>query len=387
MQPAIPIADNIYWVGVNDRITERFENLWPLPGGISYNSYLIVDDKVTLIDAVKDATLADFADRVRHLLGKEQRLDYLIINHMEPDHSGVIPYLRDIYPGLTIVGNNNLRTVADNDVLELGRYRLTFRLTPMVHWPETMMTYEPEKRLLFSGDVFGSFGALDGGIFDDQINAAADRESEILRYFSNVLGRYSSMVQKAFAKIDDLEIATIAPAHGPVWKHSPDRIRRLYDKWSRYETEPGVVVAYASMYGHTHLIMETVVRALQDGGLDRVVVHNAANTHPSYIIRDIWRYRGLLLGTPTYNMRPFPRIEELMHYLENKMIKEHLLGVFGSYGWSGGGVKTLVDFAERSAGGWQLVEPVVEAHGAADANDMQQAELLGNNLARQINGT
>jgi flavorubredoxin len=393
MSAAIPINDSVFWVGINDRETGLFEELWPMPHGISYNSYLIKDEKIALVDAVKSISpVVDYLDRLKGLIG-ERKVDYLIINHIEPDHSGAVKILLEAFPEVQIVGNRktiellsalhgiteNVRTVGDGEVLGTGRHRLRFILTPMVHWPETMMTYEEADGILFSGDAFGGFGALDDGIFDDQLGDLRQVEQETLRYFTNVIGRYSSMVQKAIPKITGLKINTVASTHGPVWRKNPRHVIGLYDRWSRQETEEGAVIVYASMYGSTEKMMEAVARSLAAEGLAKVRAHNVSRVHPSYILSDVWRFRGLVLGSPTYNTKPFPLMDHYVRVLENKMLNERVVGVFGSYGWSGGGVKELVEFVTRAK--WQLVEPVVEAKGAPTEKDLSDCALLGRNMA------
>ena len=394
MKP-IPITESVYWIGENDRETDYFEALWPLPYGISYNSYAIVDDKVALVEAVKKNFLPNFVDRIRQILKDGKQVDYLIINHMEPDHSGAVKILPEIFPRLQIIGNKktaemlsgffgfreNVRTVADGDTLDLGRHRLSFHLTPMVNWPETMMTYDETDKILFSGDAFGGFGALGGTIFDDEVDRSYF-ESETLRYFSNIIARYSGMVLKAIDKVAGLDIRVVAPSHGPIWRAKPRQIIEDYARWSRNETEPGVVIAYGSMYGHTETLADTIARALAEKGVPKVYVHNVTHSHASYIIRDIWRCKGLILGSPTYNTMIFPLMDYLVRLLENKMIKDRLLGIFGSHSWGGGAVKGLREFAER--GKWELVEPVVEVKHAPMEEDLEQCRLLGENMAKAL---
>ena len=278
MECGIPLVENVYWVGVNDRRTALFEAIWPIPRGVSYNSYLIRDEKVVLIDAVKDLSVGKYLQKLRHLTGPDRRIDYLVINHLEPDHSGAVPILKQIFPQMQVVGNKktaefleslygirDIHVVQDGDELKLGKRTLQFHLTPMVHWPETMMTYEASAGILFSGDAFGGFGTLDGGIFDDEVDIHYF-EDEILRYFSNIVGKYAPMVQKAIKKLGALEIKIVASTHGPIWRSDPGRIIGLYDRWSRYEAEPGVVLAFASMYGNTEKMVEAVARGLAEGG-------------------------------------------------------------------------------------------------------------------------
>jgi len=394
----IAIAEGVYWVGVNDRRTKLFESLWPLPHGVAYNAYLIEDEKITLIDAVKDLFSGNLAANLQALLGSRP-VDYLVINHIEPDHSGAVQLLRQLFPRMVIVGNkktveflehlhgitDNLLVVGDGDELSLGRRTLRFSMTPMVHWPETMMTYLPGDAILFSGDAFGGFGTVERGLFDDQLADLAHFEDEALRYYANIVGRVSPMVQKALQKLAGLELKMIAPTHGLVWRKNPGRIVELYDRWSSYRAEPAVVVAYASMYGNTERTMEAVCRALTRAGVDDLVVHNVSEAHPSYVLGDIWRARGLVLGTPTYELGVFPLVENLLSLLREKRLCGRTLGIFGSYGWSGGGVKGVQAFAEQMQ--WEVVEPVVEARFAATAEHLAQIEGLAAALAARVRET
>jgi flavorubredoxin len=241
-----------------------------------------------------------------------------------------------------------------------------------------MMSYEPKNKILFSGDAFGGFGSLDGGIFDDTVDIEY-YESEILRYFSNIVGKFSPMVQKAIGKLKNLEINIVASTHGPIWRSRPERIIGLYDRWSRHQTEEGIVVAYGSMYGNTEKMMEGVVRGVAKEGLHAVRVHNVARTHASFVISDIWRYGGLILGSPTYDARLLPQMESLVSLLADKMLRNHCVGVFGSCGWSGGGVRSLEAFATRA--GLQLVEPVIEAKFAPTAEQLEKCVELGRAVA------
>ncbi|GAB4274468.1 MAG: FprA family A-type flavoprotein [Deferrisomatales bacterium] len=396
MSDAVAVGEGVFWLGTNDRDTARFESLWPLPRGISYNAYLIRDEKVALIDAVKAPFGGDLAERLRGLLGPDRPVDYLVVNHLEPDHSGGLRLLLRLYPELRIVGtpktaeflrelygvSDRVVAVADGETLDLGGRTLRFVHTPMVHWPETMMTFDRPGRILFSGDAFGGYGAVETGLFDDQRSDRAAYEDEALRYFANVIGKYSPMVQKAVPKVRDLAPAVVAPAHGLVWRSAPGRIVDLYDRWSRHDTEPAVVVAYGSMYGNTRRLADRLAAALADVGIADVRFHDVAQTHLSFLLRDIWRARALLLGTPTYNLGIFPAVDALVRLLEDKRLTRRVLGVFGTYGWSGGGVKGLEAFAERSA--WELVEPVVEARFAPKEADLARCEELARAVAERL---
>jgi len=394
----IPINGSTWWIGVNDRETDLFESIWPLPRGVSYNSYLLADEKVAVVDTVKSSAFDAYLAKIRRVLGPERTVDYVVINHMEPDHSGSLRLLREVFPHAQLVGSkktieflghlygitDNTRIVGHGDELDLGDsggHTLRFALTPMVHWPETMMTYDTAHQILFSGDAFGGFGALDGGIFDDEVDVDYF-DDEILRYFSNIVGKYCPMVQRALAKLQGTPIKVVAPTHGPVWRADPGRILGAYDRWSRYEADDGVVLAYASMYGNTTSMMESVAKGLLDAGFPTVRVHDASRTHVSYIVRDAWRYKGIILGSPTYDTGLFPPMANLVNLLAEKKLKGRILGVFGSYGWSGGGVKALTEFAAQ--GDYNLLEPVVEARFAPTPTDIEACRLLGRTMAERI---
>ena len=397
MHSAIPITKSVSWVGTNDRETDLFEGLWPLPRGVCYNSYLIDADKVALIDTVKRTAFDRYLENIRECLGEKRRIDYLIINHMEPDHSGSVRMLLDVFPDIKILGNqktagflekfygikDNLVIVGDGDELDLGSRKLKFYLTPMVHWPETMMTYDPAERILFSGDAFGGFGALEGGIFDDEVDIEYF-EGEILRYFSNIVGKYCVPVQNAIKKLAGVDIGIICSTHGPIWRKNPAWIIDKYDRWSRHEGEEGVVVVFGSMYGNTERMMEAVAAGLACQDVKRVRIHNVSRMHVSYLIRDAWRFRALVLGSPTYDTTLYPPMDQFIKLLAHKKLMKRILGLFGTFGWSGGGVSTLTEFAKGGAGAWDLVGPIVEANCSPTVEDIKRCEELGRNIVRRL---
>jgi flavorubredoxin len=398
MKNALPIIEDIYWIGVNDYETPLFEALWPLPYGVTYNSYLIMDEKVALMDTVKQNTGDVFRDKVSDILENGKKIDYLIIHHMEPDHSGSIISMIKTFPDMKIVGNkktiefvkdfygitDNVIEIKDGDTLDLGKHKLKFILTPMVHWPETMLSYDLTSKALFTGDVFGGFGTLNGGIFDDEIDLSFYTE-EIRRYFSNIIGKYSKMVQKALSKIKDLDIGVIAPTHGPIYRKNPQYITDLYDKWSRHETEEGVVIAYGSMYGNTQIMAEAVARSLAENGIKKIKLYNVSKTDVSYIINDIWKYKGIILGTCTYNMTIFPKMNNLVCLLDNKKLENRYIGVFGSYSWSGGGLKGLKKYVDES--NLDYVEPSFQVKSHPTQEDLDKCYELGKNMAEKINNS
>ncbi|MBN1197563.1 MAG: FprA family A-type flavoprotein [Candidatus Aminicenantes bacterium] len=395
MKNAIALTDDIYWIGVNDFETDLFESIWPLPEGVSYNAYLIRDQKNVILDTVKKGYMPQLLEKIQSVVPATESIDYLVINHMEPDHSGSINALRRLYPDMQIVCNSRtveflrgyygidsgMRVIGDGEQLELGTHTLEFHLTPMVHWPETMMTFETRTGTLFSMDAFGGFGALRGGIFDDEVDLD-ERENETLRYYANIVAKYSPMVQRALKKLSALDIRAIAPTHGTVFRTDPGYIIDRYDRWSRQQTEPGVVIAYASMYGHTQTMAEAVARSLAVQGIKQIRLHNLSRSHLSYVLRDVWRYQGLILASSAYNTKPSPFMESLLSILDNDKLKNRLIGIIGTYSWSGGGVSAMREFAEKSDN--ELLEPVVESKFAPDHEDLEACHRLGGALASRL---
>lgn len=389
------ITDKIFYVGVNDRQKALFENLWPLPYGVSYNSYLIADEKTALIDTV-DVCYSDiFLKKIADAL-EGRPLDYLIVDHMEPDHAGSIRLLREQYPDVSIVGNSKtfgmldgyhgittgLHEVKEGDTLVLGHHTLAFYMAPMVHWPEVMMTYDLTEKVLFSADAFGTFGTLDGAVFDSDM--VLDRYwDEMYRYYSNIVGKYGSPVQKALQKLSGLDIRTICSTHGPVWHEQVQQAVGIYDRLSRYEGEKGVVIAYGSMYGNTEQMAEAVASGLADNGIRNIAMHNVSKTHASYILRDIFRYKGVVLGSPTYSNVLFPEIDSLLTKIEVREVKDRLFSYFGSFTWAGAAVKRFAAFGEKMK--WETVGVPVEEKQALKEQKYDACLALGKAMADKLN--
>ncbi|MCK5170124.1 MAG: FprA family A-type flavoprotein, partial [Bacteroidales bacterium] len=337
----------------------------------------------------------DYLDKIEELIDG-RNIDYLIINHMEPDHSGAIKTIVEKYPDIKLVGN--LKTfkiiesyfgyqdkwyqIEDGDELNLGHHNLKFVMTPWVHWPETMMTYDLTEKILFSGDAFGSFGTLDGGIFDDEIEFEEYYKDEMRRYYSNIVGKYSNMVQKAFKKLEGIEIKYICSTHGPIWRNDVNKVLSLYDKWSKFEAENGVVIIYGSMYGNTAKLADCIARKLSEQGIKKIRIHDASKTHISYLINDIWRYKGVILGSCAYNSGMLPTMENLTRTLEHMGVKGHLLGLFGSYSWNGGGVKALHKFNETVQ--WELVSDPVDIKGIPGNEAFDRCESIAKAMAEKL---
>lgn len=389
------IKDKVYYVGVNDRKKTLFEGLWPLPSGVSYNSYLIDDDKICLIDTVEVDFFTQFLENIREVIG-DRPIDYIVINHMEPDHSGSLSLMRKYYPDIQVVSNKKafdmLRgfygisggeyEVKNGDTLELGHHTLQFFLTPMVHWPETMMSLDVTDNIIFTGDAFGCFGALNGGLIDSEINCD-DFWLEMIRYYSNIVGKYGTPVQNALKKLAGIPLDYICSTHGPVWHEHLNKVVALYDQMSRYETEEGLVICFGTMYGNTERMAEVIARAASQAGIKNIVMHNVSKTHHSYIIRDVFRYRGLIVGAPTYNTGLYHEMDVLLSELANRDIKNHYLGWFGSYGWAGKAVAKVKEWNDTQLH-FEPVGKPVEMRQALTADVAAQCSELGKAMAERL---
>lgn len=355
------IKENITYVGVNDRRTARFEGLWPIPNGVSYNSYIVTGaEKRALMDTVEISEISDFIRLINSTIG-DKPIDYLVVNHMEPDHSGGIPAILAHYPEMKLVGNkltigmvkgfyhipdDRFLEIKDGDTLHLGGKTLRFITTPMVHWPETMMTLVEEDKVLFTGDALGTFGALAGAVIDNEMDTELYRR-EMYRYYACIVGKYGRFVQKALEKVLPLDIEYACPTHGPVWHDELKDVVCVYDRLSRYEPEDGTVIIYGSMYGNTAAAAEIIARKLAESGEKKIIMHDATVSSQSDMITDCFRYRNLVIGAPTYSMSLFPPVDTLMKALEVREIKNKKVALFGSYTWSSAALKAMTDYCER----------------------------------------
>lgn len=391
------ITDGIYYVGVNDRNKAKFENVWPLYNGVSYNSYLIVDEQVVLIDAV-DVCYSDTFFYKMDLILKDRPIDYLVINHMEPDHSGSIGLLRQKYPNIKIIGNkktfgmlegyhgitDNLVTVDEKTVLSIGKRELTFIMAPMVHWPEVMFTYNKTDKVLFSADAFGTFGTLDGHILDQNVNISKYWD-EMERYYACIVGKYGPFVQKVFKKLQDnpLEIDFVCPTHGPVWTsaHFPEAMA-IYDRLSEYEAIEGACIIFGSMYGHTEILADTIAQAIAKHGIKNVVVHSLTNTDASIILRDVFRYKSIVLGAPTYCNSLFSPMENIIHLIELREVKNRYLSLFGSCTWANQSIKRMIALTEKLK--WEPIGEPVEMKMAPTPDILNACEALGTQIAERL---
>lgn len=394
MKYNLRINDSTYFFGQNDRTKAFFEHLWPLPHGMAYNNYLIKDEKNVLLDTVDIDMSERFFGQLERALDGES-LDYLIVHHMEPDHAGAINLLKMRYPEVQIVCNKKITTmlegyhaihdgiieVDEKTELNIGSRSLQFIFAPMVHWPEVMMTYDPKEKVLFSADAFGAFGAIDGGFWDEEQDLEAImREGH--RYYTNIVGKYGSFVMRALEKALKLDINILAPVHGVVWKKHIPEILDMYTKMATYEAEPGVVVIYGSMYGNTDELAEVIGRSLAHHGVKPVVMHHMGHSHPSYVISDVFRYKGVIIGSPTYNNDLWPRVKDVLSQIASRNIPNRLYSVFGSGSWNPNTLKPLDDWGQEQK--WTRVGEPLKMSMAPNMDAKESAWELGKLMAEAV---
>lgn len=356
------LGNKVYSIGVNDCDKELFEGLWPLPCGVSYNSYLIRDEKTVLIDTVEQGFEDEYITNMLEAAGGRS-IDYLVVNHMEPDHSSMIRFITDRYEDLKIIANaktvpmlkgyygiseDRIIVVKDSDSICIGECSLSFHMIPMVHWPETMVTWLAEEGTLFSGDAFGTFGAVEEHIVGDKDTFERYRD-EMIRYYSNIVGKYGNPVQTALKKLGGLDIKRICSTHGPVWEEGIPEVIALYDRLSRYESEKGVCIAYGSMYGNTAAAADALAMELEKRGIPYAIHDLAGNNSEglgvSGALMDAFRYDTIVVGSPTYNNGIFPPVETFMKALSARLVKGKKFHAFGSYTWAGASVRLLNELA------------------------------------------
>lgn len=396
MQP-IEIRPSIYWIGVNDRHTEFFEGLWSIrEDGISYNSYFINDKKKVIIDLCNEMSIDELIEQIQTFTDPAE-LAYLVINHMEPDHSGGLKALVNLAPNIKLICTakakemlqsfyeitENVQVVADGEELDLGNHKLKFFSTPFVHWPETMMTYETTEKIVFSCDGFGGYGTLNGSIFDDRALDLAHYEQQALRYYVNIVSSYSKPVKNAIAKLETVPIEVVAPSHGLVWRKSPHRIIDLYRKWADYAStsgDPAVTLLYCSMYGSTEKLMEVVAQGIADEDVP-VTIFNVSHAEMGDMLPSLWTKKGVMIGAPTYEGGLFPHMSFVLDVAQRKHIFNKISATFGSYGWGGGSER---EYNERIKGlRWQSFG-IFTDKGMPNTADMNAGRKFGAEFARRI---
>ncbi len=344
------VTSNIYYVGSSDRRLALFENIYPIPNGVSYNSYLVLDEKTVLIDTVDKSVAGVFFENLEHLLAG-RKLDYLIVNHMEPDHAATIGELKLRYPEVQIVATkralemigqffdpqvaSNSMPVSEGQSLNTGKHNFTFVLAPMVHWPEVMVTYDSSSHILFSADAFGTFGALSGNIFADCYNFEIQWLSEARRYYTNIVGKYGPQVQNLLKKAQSLEISMICPLHGPIWRKDISWFVSKYATWSSYvPEEKAVLIAYASIYGGTENAANILANMLAEKGVTNIALYDVSATHPSYLVSEAFRCSHLVLASPTYNAGIFTNMENVLLDLKAHNLQNRTVAVIENGSWA-----------------------------------------------------
>lgn len=353
------LSERIRFVGVNDHDIVLFERQWPVPYAVSYNSYLVVDKKIALIDTAAAAFSEAFIDNIKAEIG-DRKIDYLVVNHMEPDHSALMSVVREHYPDCVIVTNakavpmiegfqgitDNIQVIKEGETLSLGGASLQFFMVPMVHWPETMVTWCDEEKTLFSGDAFGCFKAVRDCVTDCELDTFIEYEGEMTRYYASIVGKYGAPVQAALKKLGGLSISRVCSTHGPVWERSIGDVVSLYDKMSRYEPTKGhgVCLAYGSMYGNTERAAIELAKELESRGIP-VGLHNLNFENYSFALRDVLKYDTIVVGSPTYNMGILPPVRQFLQAVQDRTVKNRRFLAFGSYTWSASSVKGMNEMA------------------------------------------
>lgn len=350
MQNTRKVTNDIVWIGCNDRRLALFENLFPLKHGVSYNSYLILDEKVTLMDTVDANETEQFLENLDAALAGKS-LDYLVVQHMEPDHCANVGRLLDKFPEMKLVVNaktvkmieqffhpmeeDRLVVVKEGDTLSIGKHVLHFVMAPMVHWPEVMVTYDETEKVLFSADAFGTFGALNGNLFADEVDFEKDWMAEARRYYSNIVGKYGVPVQTLLKKAAGLDIQMICPLHGPIWRENLNVFLEKYDTWSKYEPEEqDVILIYGSIYGHTEAVVNALATKLAEQGLRNVKVYDVSTTHVSELIGEIFRASHIVLASPTYNGGIYPPMANLLHDMKALAVQNRTVAVMENGSWA-----------------------------------------------------
>ncbi len=393
------VTQDLYWVGASDRRLELFENIFPLRDGVSYNSYLLMDEKTVLFDAADYAVGRQFLENIQAVLGG-RTLDFLIVNHMEPDHCSMIEDLVLRYPDMQIIGNaktfpmitqffnfdleGRTVTVKEGDTFSCGNHTLRFVMAPMVHWPEAMMTYDETDKILFSADAFGTFKALNGNIFNDEVNFDRDWLDEARRYYTNIVGKYGMQVQNVLKKAAGLDIRMLCPLHGPIWRTGLDYIIGKYDTWSKYEPEQkGVMIAYASMYGNTENMAEVLASMLAEEGVKEIRMHNISKTHVSELISDSFKYSHLVLAAPTYNNSIYPLMDNYLEDMKALALQNRTVAILGNGTWAPQSSK-LMSAKIGEMKNMKILDGTVTIKSSVKDAQLEELQSLGRQIAKEV---
>ncbi len=394
------VTDDVIWVGANDRRLERFENLFPIPRGVCYNSYLMLDEKTCLLDTIDSSVTDQFIENISYALNGRS-LNYLVVNHMEPDHCSAIEQVMLRWPELKLVGNTktfqtikqfydlNLEgrciEVADGDTLCLGRHTLSFHFAPMVHWPEVMLTYDAADKILFSADAFGSFGALNGALFNDEVSYEGAWLDDARRYYANIVGKYGRQVQNALKKLASLDVDIICPLHGVVWRNKLDWIINKYQAWSSYTPEEqAVAIFFGSMYGSMENAADILAAKLCEAGVKDIAVYDVSGTDVSQLISEVWRCSHIVLASPTYNTGLYPPIATLLHDMAALGVQNRSIGLMGSGTWASCSSKLMIKELEKLKN-INVLDPVIEIQSSVKDEQVKDIEQLAQTIAGTLN--
>ena len=370
------VNEDLYWIGASDRRLALFENIYPIPRGVSYNSYVILDEQTVLLDTVDKAVSGQFFENLEHVLG-ERKLDYIIVNHMEPDHCAIVEEVVRRYPEVKVVGNAKTFTmmkqfftfdvdahavvIKEGDTISTGKHTLAFAMIPMVHWPEAMVTYDAYDKVLFSADAFGTFGALNGNVFADEVN---------------FVGKYGVQVQAALKKALTLDIAMICPLHGPIWREDLGWFIEKYQKWSTYTPEDhNVLILYASIYGNTENAADVLAGKLADAGEKNIAVYDVSVTDPSYLVAEAFRCDRIVFACPTYNAGLFPKMETLLHELAAHNLQKRKVAVLENGTWASTAGKQMKEILS-SMKNMEICENTVTVKSALKENQLEQLDQI-----------
>ena len=399
MQCFRKVTEDLYWVGGNDRQIELFENIFPLAKGVSYNSYLLLDEQTVLFDTADYAIGKQFIENVMSVLNG-RNLDYIVVNHMEPDHCSLIGELLLHYPDVKIIGNaktfpmieqffsfdltGKTLTVKEGDTFCSGKHTFRFIMSPMVHWPEAMMTYDEKDKVLFSADAFGTFNALNGNLFNDELDFNREWLDEARRYYTNIVGKYGPQVQNVLKKASSLDIQMICPLHGPVWRSNLNFIIEKYNLWSRYEPEEkGVMIAYASMYGNTENMAEILAVMLAEAGVKNIHMHNISKTHVSDLISDSFKYSHIVLASPTYNNGIYPLMDNYLEDMKALSLQNRTIAVLGNGSWAPQATK-LISAKIKEMKNMRLLEASVTIKSSLKEAQLEELNSLSRQIAEEV---
>ena len=393
------VTPDLYWIGANDRQHPTFEAAYPVPRGMSFNSYLLLDEKTVLFDTADRSVQSQFFENLEYVLDG-RALDYIFVHHMEPDHAATLGDLMLRHPEAKIVCSgkavNLIRQfhctdpkgavlVGEGDVIVTGRHRFTFYAAPMVHWPEVMVSYDDTDKLLFSADAFGTFGALNGILFADEVDFARDWLDEARRYYTNIVGKYGPQVASLLGKAAKLDIRTICPLHGPVWRRDLGFILDKYAKWAAYEPEVrGVLIPFASVYGGTETAANILACRLAEQGVP-VEMYDVSVTHYSYVLSECFKYSHIVFAATTYNNGIFVSMENLLRDLSHHALRDRTVALIQNGSWAPASGKLMTQILEEMKGMQILQAPITLKSALAPGQD-RELEALALALVRSVRG-